>query len=50
MIEHDIDIKFIFEIFINFIFDIKLSLFFFFFGDLAEEVEEWWRERERVNE
>ena len=48
MIEHDIDIKFIFEIFINFIFDIKLSFFFFFVGDLAEEVEEWWRERERA--
>ena len=47
MIEHDIDIKSIFEIFINFIFDMKLSFFFFFFfGDLAEEVEEWWRERE----
>ena len=47
MIEHDIDIKFIFEIFINFIFDIKLN-FFFFVNDLAEEVEEWWRERERA--
>ena len=47
MIEHDIDIKFIFEIFINFIFDIKL-IFFFFVDDLAEEVEEWWRERERA--
>ena len=47
MIEHDIDIKFIFEIFINFIFDIKLN-FFFFVDDLAEEVEEWWRERERA--
>ena len=48
MIEHDIDIKSIFEIFINFIFDTKLS--FFLVGDLAGRWKSGGGEREREKE